>query len=58
MDEDVTLTLELDQLNAERAVYVLRDNGDRASLTVSRAVYDQRGSLTRLPITLHGVNRP
>jgi hypothetical protein len=49
---DLELLLELDQLNGERAVYVLRDNGDRASLTISRAMYDEHGRRARLPVTL------
>jgi hypothetical protein len=52
MDEDLQLAMELDQLNGERAVYLARDNGDRASLTISRAMYDARGGRARLMLTL------
>lgn len=56
MDEDgqLTLDLALDQLNGERAVYVARDNGDRATLTISRATYDQQGARGRVTVVLAG----
>lgn len=59
MDDDGTLALDLtlDQLNAERAVYVARDNGERVTVTISRAQYDALDGRSVLPMVL-GPVRP
>lgn len=56
MDNDGALALDLtlDQLNAERAVYVARDNGERVTVTISRAQYDTLGGRSLLPLVLGG----
>jgi hypothetical protein len=48
-DDDATMTLELDQLNGERAV--LRDGS--TSLTISRARWDELGRPAALQVLLN-----
>lgn len=54
---DLALDLTLDQLNAERAVYVARDNGERVTVTISRAQYEATGKRSAVLMVL-GANRP